>query len=81
MNENMKYAREEFCPVKFFGMMIPLLPSLTFRLTANLLRFKSSANKAGKVFKKELIKQGLDEVTASELTGVYMKSSHIRNYI
>jgi hypothetical protein len=81
MNKNVKDGREDVCPVKIFGMMIPILPSLIFRLTALFIRFKSDANKAGKVFKSELIKQGINEVIASELTGVYLRSSHIRNYI
>ncbi len=81
MNKNVKDGREDVCPVKIFGMMIPILPSLIFRLTALFIRFKSDANKAGKVFKSELIKQGINEVIASELTGVYLSSSHIRNYI
>jgi hypothetical protein len=81
MNENAKDGRKEVNPIKIFGMMIPLIPSLMFRLTAIFIRFKSDANKAGKIFKKELIKQGIDKETASELTGRYMESSHIRRYI
>ena len=81
MNENVKDGREEVRPLKLFGMMIPSMPSLMFRLTGTFIRFKSDANKAGKVFKKELIKQGIDKETADELTRVYMESSHIRKYI
>lgn len=81
MNENVKDGRDEVCPIKLFGMMIPAMPSLMFRLTGTFIRFKSDANKAEKVFKKELIKQGIDEETAAELTGIYMESSHIRKYI
>ena len=81
MNDNVKDGREEVCQIKLFGMMIPLIPSLMFRLTGTFIRFKSDANKAGKVFKKELIKQGIDKETADELTGIYMESSHIRKYI
>ena len=80
MNENIKDDRE-VNPVKIFGMMIPSMPSLVFRITGTLLRFKSSANRAGKVFKKELIKQGIDEETATELTETYMQGSRIRQYI
>ena len=81
MNENIKDGREEVCPIKIFGMMIPTMPSLMFRLTGTFIRFKSDANKAEKVFKKELIKQGIDKDIADELTGIYMESSHIRKYI
>ena len=81
MNENVKDGREEVRFIKLFGMMIPSLPSLMFRLTGTFIRFKSDANKAGKIFKKELIKQGIDKETAAELTGIYMESSHIKKYI
>ena len=80
MNKNIKDEREVET-IKIFGMILPKIPSLTFRLTGTLLRFKSDANKAGKVFKKELIKQGIDKETAGELTQTYMNASHIRQYI
>jgi len=79
MNDN-KNMRDEN-PIKMFGLMIPSMPSLMFRLGGTFLRFKRNANKAGKVFKKELIKQGLDKKTASELTQEYLKGSHISQYI
>jgi hypothetical protein len=81
MNETEKDEREEVCPIKLFGMLIPSIPSLMIRLTGTFIRFKSDANKAGKIFKKELIKQGIDKETADELTGTYMESSHIIRYI
>jgi len=80
MNEYIKDERK-VDPIKIFGIMLPSMPSLTFRLAKSFLRLKGQANKAGRVFKKELIKQGLDKETASELTNIYMQSSHIRNYI
>lgn len=80
MNENTKDERE-VVTIKIFGMILPKMPSLMFRLTGTLLRFKSDANRAGKVFKKELIQQGIDKETADELTEIYMKGSHIRQYI
>ena len=81
MNENVKDGGEEVRFIKLFGMMIPSMSSLMLRLTGTLLRFKNDANKARKVFKKELIKQRIDKKTADELTGIYMESSHIRKYI
>jgi len=80
MNKNIKDERE-VQPIKLFGMMLPSMPSLMFRLGGTFLRFKRNANKAGKVFKKELIKQGIDKETATELTEIYMQGSHIRQYI
>ena len=81
MNNNEKHGRDDSSPIKILGMMIPSIPSLMFRLTGTFIRFKSDAKKAGKIFKKELIKQGIDQQTAVELTGEYMQSSHIREYI
>jgi len=81
MDEYVKDVREEVNPIKLLGMIIPLIPSLMFRLTGTLIRFKSDANKAGKVFKNELIKQGIDKETADELTLIYLESSHIRGYL
>jgi hypothetical protein len=80
MNINKKDERE-VNPIKLFGILLPSMPSLMFRLTGTFLRFKRQANKAGKTFKKELINQGIDEKTANEFTSIYMESSHIRNYI
>jgi hypothetical protein len=51
------------------------------KLSGNFIRFKGQANKAGKIFKTELIKQGIDNKIANDLTSTYLESSHIRNYI
>jgi hypothetical protein len=76
-----KENTEEYCPIKLFGMMLPSMPKLTIKLTGTFLRFKRDANKAGKVFKKELLNQGIDKDTADDLTEIYLKGSQIRNYI
>jgi len=67
--------------MKIFGVLLPSLPKLLFKFSITFLRFKRGAKKAGRVFRKELIKQGLDKHTASELTGLYMKGSEIKNFI
>lgn len=67
--------------IKLFGLLLPKMPSLIFRLSGTLLKFKTQANKAGRVFKKELLKQGLDEETSEELKEVYLEGSHIRHYL
>jgi hypothetical protein len=64
-----------------FRVLLPVLPKLLFKFSITFLRFKRGAKKAGKVFRKELMKQGLDKQTASELTGLYMKGSEIKSYI
>jgi hypothetical protein len=80
MSENIEIKREAH-PFKIFGMMIPALPSLMFRLGRTFLKFKRNAKKAGKVFKKELIKQGFDKETAEGLTNKYLEGSDISKYI
>ena len=80
MNENVKDGME-VNSIKLFGIMLPSMPSLMFRLSGIFLRFKRDANKAGKVFRKKLIEQGIDKKTATELTEIYMESSHIRKYL
>ena len=80
MNENVKDGME-VNPIKLFGIMLPSMPSLMFRLSGTFIRFKRDANKAGKVFRKKLIEQGIDKKTATELTEIYMESSHIRKYL
>ena len=43
-----------------------------FRLSGTFLRFKLDAKKGGKIFKRELIKQGFDKEKANELTEMYL---------
>lgn len=64
-------------PVKWFGMIISFTPSLIVRSGGAFLRFKRQAKKGGKVFRKELISQGFDKKTASDLTDIYMNGSHL----
>ena len=68
-------------PINFIGVLIPFLPKLLFKFSMTFLRFKRKAKKAEKVFRKELLEQGLDKQTALELTEIYMKSSKIKNFI
>ena len=63
--------------IKWFGMIISFIPSLLVKSGGAFLRFKRQAKKGGRVFKKELINQGFDRKTASELTEVYLKGSHL----
>ena len=77
MSNNGKDGTDDLSPIKIFGMMIPLIPSLMFRLTGTFLRFKRDANKAGKIFKKELVNQGLDRETAKLFTKEYVEGSNL----
>jgi hypothetical protein len=51
---------------------IPLMVKLGFVY----LGFKRKAKKAGKVFKKELIANGINDDVATRLTEEYLKGSH-----
>jgi len=68
-------------PIKIFGVMLPSLPAITIRLGGTLLRLKRDSNKAGKIFKKELIKQGIDKDTANELRQIYTNNMNFHNLI
>jgi hypothetical protein len=81
MSEEINEIRGNANPIKIFGLMLPSMPSLLFRLTGTFLRFKSDAKNAGKVFQKELRDQGLDKKMASELTNKYLEGSNLIKYI
>ena len=67
--------------LRILGMIIPSLPSLTFRFGVVLLKFKLEAKKGANIFRKELIGQGLDAKTAVALTDMYLESSSITQYV
>jgi len=64
-----------------FGIMLPNAPGLVFRFGKVFLGFKRQAKKGGNAFRKELIKQGLDKKTATELTKKYLEGSNLSKYI
>lgn len=76
-----KNDAREVSTFRFFGIMLPSLPTMMFRLGGTFLRFKKDAKKAGKVFRKELINQGVDKKTAVELTEKYLEGSNIIRYM
>ena len=76
-----KNEKLETREIKIFGVVLPFLPRLLFKFSINFLRFKRRAKKAGKTFRNELMKQGLNKKTASELTEIYMKGSEIKNFV
>ncbi|KYK28085.1 hypothetical protein AYK20_01615 [Thermoplasmatales archaeon SG8-52-1] len=77
MSEEINQNRDATNIIKIILMMIPSMPSLLFRLFGTLLRFKSDANKAGKVFQRELRNHGLDKKMASDLTNIYLEGSNL----
>jgi len=76
MNSTSEETRNDD-PIKWFGMAIAYLPSLLIKSGASFLRFKRQAKKAGKVFRKELIDQGMDKKMAAELTQEYVQASEL----
>lgn len=65
-------------PVKLFSMMLSSMPSLLFRLGRTYLRFRKEAQRAERIFKKELIKQGIDKNIADDLSKIYSEGSNIK---
>jgi hypothetical protein len=59
------------------GAMIPSLIPLMLRLGKTYLKFKKDAQKAGRIFEKELRANGLDKTTAKAMTEIYLNSSRI----
>ena len=66
---------------RIFGIILPYLPSLMFRLGGSFLRLKLDAKKGGKTFHNELLHQGIDETTAAQLTELYLQPSNIKQYM
>jgi len=67
--------------IKVFGMILTSLPILLLRSGGAFLCFKRDAKKAGRMFQKELLRQGIDETTASQLTEIYLQPSTIKQYM
>jgi hypothetical protein len=55
---------------------VPRFIPLAIKLGFVYLGFKLKVKKAGKIFKKELIANGIDKNTAKLLTEEYLKGSH-----
>jgi len=73
--------QEKVSGIHIFGMVISSLPSLMLRLAGTFLKFKKEAKKGGRAFQKELIARGLDAETAAKLTGIYLESSNLMQYM
>jgi len=66
---------------KMLGFLIPIIPSLILRFCGEFIRFKSKANRAGRIFQEELVRQGLDKITATQLTSFYLEGSNPFNLL
>ncbi len=62
-------------PMKLLGVIIPKIPGLLLRSGGELIRFRSKARKASRIFHDELLQQGLDPVAAEGLTKDYLDGS------
>jgi len=74
--------REDFRGgIRYAGALTPSLIPLILKLGTTYLRFKKKAQKAARIFQKELRAQGIDKQTAKAMTEIYLESSHIlRNF-
>jgi hypothetical protein len=63
--------------IRYAAALIPSLLPLVFKLGTTYLRFKKQAQKAGKIFEKELRANGIDKETARAMTDVYLNTSKI----
>lgn len=63
--------------IRLAGVLIPSLLPLVFKLGKTYLRFKKDAQKAAKIFQKELLANGIDKETARAMTDIYLSSSRI----
>lgn len=63
--------------LKLIGELMPSLIPLTLKLGRTYLRFKKDAQKAGRIFEKELRANGIDKNTAKAMTEIYLNSSRI----
>jgi hypothetical protein len=75
MPRNNKDQRGE--GIRLVGVLIPSLIPLVLKLGKTYLRFKKDAQKAGKIFQKELRANGIDKETARAMTEIYLNSSRI----
>jgi hypothetical protein len=74
MTNNKTGAREG---IRFAGALLPSLLPLILRLGKTYLKFKKDAQKAARIFEKELRANGIDKRTAREMTEIYLRSSKI----
>jgi hypothetical protein len=60
---------------KLVGSLTLMLPGLLFRFGIEAFRFKYKAYRAARVFRRELTRQGLDDITTHRLTAFYFEGS------
>ena len=79
VNDYMDYNRNAI--LKLMGAVVPSIPFLGFRLFREYLRYKSTADRAGKIFYEELLAQGMNLQYADDLTCSYLESRNLLSFI
>lgn len=72
-----KETNNQILGLQFIGLALPRIPLLFFRFGSWYLRFKGNVNKASKIFKKQLMTNGIDKQMADELTKCYSSTANI----
>lgn len=63
--------------IQFAGALMPSLLPLMLKLGRTYLKFKKEAQRASRIFEKELRANGIDKYTAKAMTELYLESSHV----
>ena len=79
VNRYQEYTRNAV--LRMMGAVIPSLPFLGVRFFREYLRYKSTADRAGKIFYNELIEQGMNPQHADDLTCSYLDSRNLLSFI
>ena len=72
-----KETNDKITGLQIVGLTIPRIPLLIFKFGSWYLRFKGSAEKASKIFKKQLMTNGIDKQIADELTQCYTSTASL----
>lgn len=67
--------------LKVMGAVIPSLPFLGLRFFREYLQYKSTADRAGRIFYDELITQGINPQYADDLTCSYLESRNLLSFM
>ena len=72
-----KETNNQILGLQIIGLTLPRIPLLFFKFGSWYLRFKGNVNKASKIFKKQLMTNGIDKQIADELTQCYTSTASI----
>ena len=75
-----KNGRGDKIDMKVIGTLLISFPILTLKFIKIYLSYKIRCKKAGKIFKKELLRQGLNKKTASQLTENFAQTISFREF-